>query len=182
MIAFWPVSADELKGPLSRHYTDSKGAPYGRKLAWRILEDGRTVGWIGLGEPSYKLAPRRALGLVDARPLPGTVSCFLYRLEGPRVTPASRILRLWEPVAREAWGREYYPVEHLETMCGDRTKERPGVPIGACFRRAGWRPIGWTTGRSARRPAGHCHDAPRVWSDSEPKLVFYKGPLARVPA
>lgn len=176
MIAFWPVSCDELKPALSRHYSDSKGAPPGRKLAWRILERGATVGWIGLGEPSYKLAPRRALGLEDARPLPGTVSCFVYRLEGPRATAASAILRLWEPVARAAWS-VYEPVQHLETMCQDRGH---GGAIGACFRRAGWRALGWTTGRTARRPAGSCHDAPRVWGDSAPKLVLYKGPLARV--
>ena len=53
------------------------------------------------------------------------------------------------------------------------------VVPGACFRRAGYRSLGMTTGRTARRPAGSTHGA-RVWSDGTPKLALYRGPLARV--
>jgi hypothetical protein len=50
---------------------------------------------------------------------------------------------------------------------------------GACFRRAGYRSLGLTTGRTARRPAGSTHGA-RVWSDGTPKLVLYRGPMVRL--
>jgi hypothetical protein len=33
------------------HYTGSRGAPPGKKLAWRIVSEGAMVGWIGVGEP-----------------------------------------------------------------------------------------------------------------------------------
>lgn len=62
--------ASDFRGAVLRHYTGSKGAPVGKKQGWRIYEHvGRItnlIGWIGLGEPSYKLAPRRRLGLQDA--------------------------------------------------------------------------------------------------------------------
>lgn len=162
---------------IHRHYTGSAGAPPGKKLAWEIREDGRCVGWIGLGEPSFKLAPRRRLGLNNARPAPGTVSCFIYRLEGPRERTASSILKAWHTVASDAWAASYgwFPT-HWETLIGQGA---PGNP-GACFRRAGYRSLGMTTGRSARRPAGHTR-GPRVWSDSTPKLVLYRGPFLRLP-
>jgi hypothetical protein len=103
------------------------------------------------------------------------VNCFIYRLECPdRKTKASAILREWHRVAAEDWQREYgWTPEHWETMTGEGRQ-------GLCFRRAGYRPIGMTTGRSARRPAGNTH-GPRVWVDAEPKLVLYRGPLARRP-
>lgn len=70
MISFFAVSTWDpaFVAAIRRHYTESRGAPPGKKLAWRIVEDGLTVGWIGLGEPAFKLAPRRQLGLIDARP------------------------------------------------------------------------------------------------------------------
>lgn len=75
------------------------------------------------------------------------------------------------------WDRRYgQPIVHWETMIGQGAVGN----LGACFRRAGYRPLGWTTGRSARRPPGNTH-GPRVWCDSEPKLVLYRGPLARKP-
>lgn len=178
MIAFVPIStwAPDFVAAIRRHYTGSRGAPVGKKLAWRIEEDGRTVGWIGLGEPSYKLAPRRRLGLVDARPLPFTVSNFIYRLEGERAAKASAILAKWHDEAAMAWRTRYgwLPV-HWESMVGQGDSDNPG----ACFRRAGYRKLGLTTGRSARRPAGATHGA-RIWCDAPPKLVFYRGPLPRV--
>lgn len=194
MIAFAPCStwAPDFVEALRRHYTGSRGAPPGKKLAWRILEkvaDGPepwvVVGWLGLGEPSYKLAPRRRLGLADARPLPHTVSNFIFRLEGPRATPASQILRRWVPVAADAWEARYgwRPV-HWETMVG-----QGDTVLGACFRGARWRSLGWTTGRTARRQVlsqtgNHSKGwstTPREWGNSPPKLVFYYGPLTRLP-
>lgn len=145
-------------------------------MAWRIMEDGACVGWIGLGEPSYKLAARRRLGLLDARPLPFTVSNFIYRLEGPRSIAASMVLREWHPVAAAQWRARYgwVPV-HWETMVGQGDADNPG----ACFRRAGYRKLGMTTGRTARRQTGNSHGK-REWSDAAPKLVFYRGPLVRI--
>lgn len=177
-LAFIPIStwAEDFVGAIHRHYTESKGAPPGKKLAWRIIENGRVIGWIGLGEPSFKLAPRRKLGLLDARPLPETVSNFIYRLEGPRTAKASQILRAWLPVAAQGWKDRYgwLPV-HWETLIGQGDAKN----MGACFKRAGFRSLGLTTGRSARRPPGHTNGA-RIWMDSTPKLVLYHGPLARI--
>ena len=152
------------------HYTGSAGPPPGKKMAWEIFEDGAHRGWIMLGEPAFKLAPRRRLGLTDARPAPATVGCSLFRIRPGRIK-ASRVLRLWHEVCGVDWCRRYgFVPAHFETMCMDR---------GACFRRAGYRRLGWTTGRSARRPPGATH-GPRVWGDSDPKLVLYRGPLHRV--
>ena len=115
--------SDDYRGAILRHYTGSRGAPVGKKQGWRIFEHvgpiTNLIGWIGLGEPSYKLAPRRRLGLQDARPLDRTVSNFIYRLEGARFTTAREILRKWMPVASE-WGERRYgwrPV-HWESMVG----------------------------------------------------------------
>lgn len=197
-VRFDPIStwAPDFVSAVRRHYTKSAGAPYGKKLAWRIWERDTKhrcscivkddlcvcgawtlVGYIGLGEPSFKLAPRRRLGLSDARPLPETVCCFIFRLEGPRRISAHRVLRAWHPLAAEAWRLRYgWTPVHWETMVGQGDARNPG----ACFRRAGYRKLGLTTGRTARRPAGNTH-GPRVWSDSTPKLVLYRGPLARLP-
>lgn len=180
MIALLSVSTWDREFVLSLrdHYSRSRGAPPGKKLAWRIVDAGSPRGWIGLGEPAFKLAPRRRLGLADARPLQGTVCCFIFRLERRGPTRASAILRDWHDVASREW-RDRYGVtpEHWETLV-DPSEVASQVP-GACFRRAGYRSLGLTTGRSARRPAGASHGA-RVWGDSTPKLVFYRGPLARV--
>jgi hypothetical protein len=178
VIAFIPIStwADDFVGAIRRHYTESKGAPPGKKLAWRVSEGGKVIGWIGLGEPSFKLAPRRRLGLKDARPLPQTVCNFIYRLEGPRTAQASEILKAWLPIASDEWEERYgWPPLHWETMIGQGNSAN----MGACFKRAGFRSLGMTTGRSARRPAGHSHGK-RIWMDSPPKLVLYRGPLARL--
>lgn len=166
-----------------RHYTGSRGAPPGKKLAWEIYEDGRRIGWIGLSDPAARLAPRRCLGLADIRPLPHTVSNFIYRLEEPHRVPASEILKLWLPFAADEWERRYpagayadggRPI-HWETMVG----QGDATNLGACFKAAGFRSLGWTTGRGAVRPPGATH-GPRVWVDKSPKLVLYRGPLARV--
>ena len=137
-ITFIAVSTwhPDFVAAIRRHYTGSRGAPVGKKLAWRIEEGGTVVGWVGLGEPSFKLAPRRRLGLLDARPLPRTVSNFIYRLEGPREATASAILRLWHPVAAAEWSRRYgWEPEHWESMVGQGDTANPG----ACFKRAGRR-------------------------------------------
>lgn len=171
--------AEDFRGAVLRHYTGSKGAPVGKKQGWRVYEHvGRItnlIGWIGLGEPTYKLAPRRRLGLQDARPLERTVNNFIFRLEGARLTSAREILRRWMPIAAECWERRYgwRPI-HWETMVG----QGDAKVLGACFRGARWRRLGWTTGRTARRQTGNAHGK-RVWSDATPKLVFYFGPLAR---
>lgn len=162
------------------HYTGSRGAPYGKKICMEILEDGHR-GWIGVGEPTFKLSPRRRLGLEDARPLPKTVCCFIYRLDAPGLTPASKILRDWHHVAARWWEIAYgWMPEHWETMVDPTKILEKGNP-GACFRRAGYRPLGYTTGRSARRPEGHGKGSPRLWVDDTPKLVLYRGPLHRLP-
>lgn len=163
------------------HYLGSRGAPPGKKLAWRILEAGRHRGWIGLGEPAYKLAARRALGLADARPLVGTVCCWMFKLEAPGEAPgttrASGIIRAWHEVSSREWSDRYgWEPIHWETLV-DPAQVMSVVP-GACFRRAGYRHIGQTTGRTCHRPPGHTHDA-RVWGDGTPKMVFYRGPLHR---
>ena len=173
---------------LRRHYTGSRGAPPGKKICVRIEEDGRLVGFFGLAEPSYKLAPRRRLvgrtpveqaQLDAARPLPHTVTNFVFRLEGHHAK-ASSLLVVAERFALDAWasrawstGRAPRP-EHIETMIGQGDARNPG----ACFKRVGYRSLGMTTGRSARRPPGATHGA-RIWQDAAPKLVLYHGPLAR---
>jgi hypothetical protein len=185
-LAFEPISTWDpyVLTMIRAHYTGSRGAPVGKKQAWIVTEHGRRVGVIGLGEPSFKLAARRRLGLEDARPLPRTVSCFIARFEG-HTTRAGDILRAWHPVAAQHWeGRYGWAPVHWETMVGNATeggRTHHGGALGACFRRSGYRSLGWTTGRSARRPAGNTH-GPRVWTDAEPKLVLYRGPLARLPA
>jgi hypothetical protein len=164
---------------IKAHYTKSAGPPPGKKMAWEIFEDGLHRGWLGLGEPAYKLAPRRRLGLLDARPAPFTVSNFIYRLDVPGQVRASDILRGWHKIASEDWETRYgFAPVHWESLV-DPEEVQSDVP-GASFRRAGYRSLGMTTGRSARRPEGHAH-GPRVWSDASPKLVLYRGPLARLP-
>lgn len=164
---------------IKAHYTGSKGPPVGKKMAWEILEDGRHRGWIGLGEPAYKLAPRRRLGIQDARPLPETVSNYIFRLDAPGETKASQILRAWHPVAERDWLDRYgFRPVHWETLVDPSEVKSPVA--GASFRRAGYRSIGMTTGRSARRPKGHTH-GPRIWGNASPKLVLYRGPLHRCP-
>lgn len=180
MLHFEAIStwAPDFVQSIRRHYTGSRGAPPGRKLAWRIFEGDILRGFIGLGEPAYKLAPRRRIGLADARPLPATVCNFIYRLETPGEMRASAILRAWHPVAEAGWLARYGEViEHWESLVLPSAVASQ-VP-GACFRRAGYRALGPTTGRSARRPPGNTH-GPRVWGDAEPKLVFYRGPLPRL--
>lgn len=166
-----------------------RGAPPGKKLAWRIWEGRALRGYIGLGEPAFKLAPRRRLEgrdeierstLAMARPLPGTVGNFVFRLEARGELRASDILKAWHAEAELAWLARYGSrPEHWETLCQPGACTSPTV--GACFRRAGYRSLGLTTGRSARRPPGSTHGA-RIWSDAEPKIVLYRGPLARLPS
>lgn len=161
------------------HYTGSSGAPPGKKTGWLALWDGEPFAVLGVGEPAFKLAPRRRLGLMDARPLPETVSCFIFRRFSAAPVPGGDVLDAWHAVASEDWCERYgwVPV-HWETMVlpSAVTSEVPG----AAFRRAGYRSLGMTTGATARRPAGHSR-GPRVWGIGEPKLVLYRGPLARLP-
>jgi hypothetical protein len=179
--AFLPMSTwdSEVVAAYREHYTQSAGAPPGKKIAWRIFTAGRPRGWIVLGEPAFKLSPRRRIGIADARPLPTTVCCSIYRVDARRDDElgAGDILRCWHAVAEVEWAQRYgWRPLHWETMV-DPLAVQSGNP-GACFKRAGYRSLGLTTGRSARRPAGHSHGA-RVWCDSTPKLVLYRGPLAR---
>jgi hypothetical protein len=180
MLSFNRISTWEpgFVAAIRRHYTGSRGAPVGKKMAWEIHEDGMLRGWIGLGEPSFKLAPRRLLGLEDARPAPRTVGNFIFRLELPGTTKASGILRKWHLVAERDWADEYgWTIQHWETLI-DPSKTA-SVVCGACYRRAGYRHIGSTTGRSCSRPVGHSH-GPRVWRDGTVKEMFYRGPLVRI--
>ena len=184
-IHFEPVSTwhPVVTAAIAAHYTGSAGAPPGKKAAWVVWEGRRIVGVVGLGEPCFKLAPRRRLGLEDARPRDRTVCCWIARF-WDHTTRASTILRSWHPEASAYWERRYgWAPLHWETMIGGPTeggREHHSGALGACFRRCGYRSLGWTTGRSARRPAGHTR-GPRVWMDAEPKLVLYRGPLHRQP-
>jgi len=164
------------------HYTRSRGAPPGKKLAWRVFVDSAHFGWIGAGEPAFKLAPRRRLGLADARPAERTVSNFIFRVDGGGGARSSEVLRAWLVELGRAWELRYgWRPEHVETLVDPDEVGRgaQGHVAGYCFRRAGFRALGMTTGRSARRPPGSTHGA-RVWASSTPKLVLYWGPLARV--
>lgn len=181
MIQFESISTwdSDFVQAIRRHYTRSRGAPPGKKLAWAIREDGALRGWIGIGEPSYKLAARRRLGLTDAKPLQSTVSNFIFRLEHRGNAKASEILRSWHALASKQWETRYgWPIVHWETMVD--ASETHSAVCGACYRRAGYRRIGQTTGRTCRRPAGHTHGA-RVWQNGSVKEVFYRGPLPRLP-
>jgi len=177
--------APDIMEAILGHYTGSKGPPPGRNLAWRVFDaqSGDAIAHLGLGEPSYKLAARRRLGLMDARPLPCTVNNYIYRrLDGANPTDVrgSDILKAWHPIAAADWFDAYGEVPvHWESLVLPSAVASE-VP-GASFRRAGYRSLGWTTGRSARRPEGHGL-GPRVRGPSVPKLVLYRGPLARLPA
>jgi len=186
-IAFRRVSTGlpAFKAAIQAHYTKSKGAPYGKKMAWEILEDSEHRGWLGLGEPAYKLAARRRLGLMDGRPLPHTVCDFIYRLDGEEAEDADRasdILKAWHVVAAADWAAEYgWAPVHWESMVDpEEVKSTGSTNPGACYRRAGYRSLGMTTGRGAIRPPGASHGA-RIWVDKSVKLVLYRGPLARLP-
>lgn len=179
--AFLPVSTwdREFRASLREHYSESAGAPPGKKIAWRIMVDGKHLGWIGLGEPSFALAARRRLGIPVHPPQPLTVSCFIFRVETEDLARGSAVLKAWHVVASREWNTRYGFVPlHWETLV-DPAKVKSKV-AGACFRRAGYRSLGMTTGRGARRPAGSTHSA-RVWGETAPRMVFYRGPLHRLP-
>ncbi|HVZ89591.1 MAG TPA: hypothetical protein VHG72_21700 [Polyangia bacterium] len=180
--AFLPVSTwdREFVASLREHYSGSAGAPPGKKIAWRILVGGRHLGWIGLGEPSFALAARRRLGLPPHPPQPLTVGCFIYRVEAQGLARSSDVLKDWHVAASAEWNARYGFIPlHRETLVDPEHVE--SKVAGACFRRASYRSLGWTTGRGARRPAGSTHGA-RVWGPTSRRLVFYRGPLARVDA
>jgi hypothetical protein len=165
------------------HYTKSRGAPPGKKLAWEVLDGGAHRGWLGLGEPAFKLAARRRLGLADARPLAHTVCNFIYRLDSEEGEAlASAILKEWHAVASVDWNARYgWSPVHWESLVDPEEVRSTGSTVaGACFRRAGYRSLGLTTGRGASRPPGASHGA-RIWGDKSPKLVLYRGPLPRLP-
>ena len=188
---FEPVSTwdHRIRRYIEAHYTNSGGAPPGKKQAWLVWEDSLAVGCVGLGEPSFRLAARRRLaGNAASDILPHTVNCWIFRVES-HTGRASEILRAWLPVAEEQWAKRYgwRPV-HIETLIGqdgEGGRLHHGGALGACFRRCGFRSLGWTTGLTVRRPPGHTHDDDgdsRVWSKGNtPKLVLYRGPLARLP-
>jgi hypothetical protein len=120
---------------IRRHYTKSRGAPPGKKMAWEIWEGEILLGYIGLGEPSFKLSPRRILGLEDARPLPMTVNNFIFRLETKTEIRASKILRLFHDMAAKEWEHEYgWKPIHWETLIDP--KEIQSNVVGSCYRRA----------------------------------------------
>ncbi len=177
-----------FKEALLRHYTESKGSPAGKKLGWGIWEGSALRGYLGLAEPSARLAARRALGIENIEPLPGTYSNFFYRLEAPGAWRASEILIAWHSQLADDWAERYplgakYPTSHrpvhVETMvdAGKIASVNPGY----CYKLAGYKVIGGTTGRGARRPPGSTH-GPRVWGDVSRKIVLYHGPLPVVRA
>lgn len=179
--AFLPVSTwdREFVASLREHYSESNGAPPGKKIAWRIMVGGKHLGWIGLGEPTFALAARRRLGLPPHPPQPLTVGCFIFRVEREGLARGSDVLRDWHAVASREWEKRYgFAPVHWETLVDPAHVKSDNA--GACFRRAGYRSLGWTTGRGARRPTGATHAA-RVWGPTSKRLVFYRGPLARQP-
>ena len=172
-----PDVIDAIRG----HYTGSRGPPPGKKMVWRAFYgNSEPFAYLGIGEPSYKLSPRRRLGIEDARPLPRTVNNFIFRRidEGAVPVRGSEILRAWKTIAAIDWADRYgwQPV-HWETMILPDATASPVA--GAAYRCAGWRSLGWTTGRGARRPPGSTHGA-RIWGKTAPKLVMYLGPLERL--
>ncbi len=181
---FEPVSTwhPEVCRAIAAHYTGGGGAPPGKKAAWLAWEDRALVGVIGIGEPAFKLSPRRRLGIEDARPLDHTVCCWIARFTGNRQRSGD-ILRTWHPLAASYWAHRYgWAPVHWETMVGNATeggREHHGGALGACFRRSGYRSLGWTTGWGARRPGGSTR-GPRAWELGNPKLVLYRGPLPRL--
>ena len=103
---------------------------------------------------------------------------FVFRLERDTGPSASHVLKYCLPLFIAEWEQQYgWRPLHIETLV-DPSEVSSEVP-GYCYRRSGFRSLGMTTGRSARRPAGHSRGA-RVWSDSTPKLVLYRGPLPRI--
>jgi len=76
---------------------------------------------------------------------PGAWECVLFRNEGPRLS--SDLIR--EAVAITRWRYGDPPPEGFVTFV-DVDKVRRKRDPGRCFRKAGWKPIGWTaSGRLA---------------------------------
>jgi len=176
-LAFVPVSTWDpaFVSEIRAHYPGSRGAPPGKKQAWRVEWGGEPIAWIGLGEPAFKLAARRALGISDARPLASTVCCFIYRRVRPEGPTGRDLLRAWHARAASDWSQRYgWSPVHWETLV--LPSAVPGSVPGYCFRRAGYREIGATTGRGACRP----EHGRRVWGPTQPKVVLYRGPLPRL--
>lgn len=174
---FLPTSggSPDFLAALRSHYPKSQAPPPGRKILFRVLERYTHRAWIGFGEPPFKLRARRRLGLENARPLPGTTCCYIYKADRG-VLLASAILKKVHPIASAEWARLYdEEIIHWETLV-DPTKITSVVP-GACFRRAGYRSLGMTTGVEVNRLNGK-----RVFTQGgSKKLVLYRGPLPRLP-
>jgi hypothetical protein len=160
---------------LREHYTGSRGAPYGKKLGYIVFaDDDEPIAALGLGEPTFKLAARRRLGLEDGRPLPYTVNNFLYRRVSNLGPSGSHLLRTWHEIASDDWETRYgwRPV-HWETLVDPA--HVPGSVPGLSYLRIGYRQLGMTTGRTVRRPT----HGRREWADGPQRLVLYRGPLVR---
>lgn len=156
----------------SRHYTRSRGA-IGRQTHYLVRLGGRVVGIVAAGEPMFRNRARdRALGLVyahDKEPPPRWLaSCVAFRVEGAPHGFASACLAEFRAGAASDWKREYGD----EIMAWETTVEPPRY--GACFRKDGWRRVGRTTGRGARRPAGHGHGRKRVFVATTRKIVLVR--------
>ena len=134
--------------------------------------DGGILGIIAAGEPMFRCAPRdRALALNLAPGVPPPrwlVACVAFRVEGAPFGVASRAIALWRASVAQDWSERYGDaVRAWETLVGPPRS-------GACFRHDGWRRVGYTTGRGARRPGGHGHSK-RIWIDTgERKMVLLR--------
>lgn len=161
---------------IQRHYPGSKATPGGRCLCWQIVENDRTIGYIGLGDAMPHLQARRKLGLKSSLAMKHSVCVFMYQLvdRSKRVSEASTILAKWHGIASWCWLIRYNwrPV-HWETFVNPlliRERDNPG----ACFKRVGYRTIGMTSGTT------HCYSKHRTPEQNASKIILYKGPLARI--
>lgn len=157
-------------------------------LAWQKFPMPRCVSVAWEAERSQstrRAAPPQESGTAEPEdpphpPLPLTVGCFIFRVDKQGLARGSDVLKAWHVAASREWSTRYGFVPlHWETLVDPAEVE--SEVAGACFRRAGYRRLGPTTGRGARRPAGSTHGA-REWGDTPIRQVFYRGPLHRLAA
>lgn len=163
---------------IKRHYPGSKRPISGRCMCWEITETEGVIGYIGLGDTTLNLVARKRLGTGSAYKLHESVCVFMYQLvdQRKRYNCASTILKRWESIASKCWFLRYgWRPMHWETFVNPQLIKEKDNP-GACFKRAGYRTLGWTSGKSAQ----HYHPERTVAQNSR-KIVLYKGPLARIP-
>jgi len=125
-------------------------ALYRRHYSARVYKDGRDPAkFVGPGEHIVLVTPpldalfvwRKFIDDADdgsGKPQTG-INCAVFRNEGG--TLSSELILAAEPYARKRWPKE----DRLYTYVNVK-KTRPKRDPGRCFRKAGWRPAGWTKG------------------------------------